>query len=222
MTVKATKFSAFIDAHNATVSDGKLKWAVNVSTKDNGGEPTVELTAQQLHTGQEIFLMWTGQTEVYAYNESNYTRDKGEVQGNWTIRNVSEARKIVKGEVTKGSPSGRKAGRTRKVTADPVGGKATSSSPARRRNDKDTDDAPPASDLPFKLTDADDVILKALAGKTILWRRGVVKNTNIVSPKQLKIGTGKSDPNRKFIQFAGPKGFMTVYLDKILKVTDSK
>lgn len=222
MTAKATKFSAFIDAHNAGLSDGKLKWACTISTEESGGEPIVKLTAQQLHTGQEIFLMWTGQTEVYAYNESNYTRDKGDVQGIWTIRNVSEGRKIVLGEVTKGSTSGRKAGRTRKVTED---SSKTTQAPSRRRNvasASDTDDKPPSADLPFKLTDADDVIIKALAGKTIKWRKGAVMNTNVVSPKQLTIASGKSDPNRKFIQFAGPKGFMTVYLDKILKVLDTK
>lgn len=220
MTVKATKFSDFIDAHNATLTDGKLKWACEISTADSGNEPTVRLTARQLHTGQEIFLMWTGQTEVYAYNESNYTRSKGDVQGNWTIRNVSEARKIVKGEVTKGSATGRKAGRVRKGSTVENG---SSPSPTRRSSARDTDDNPPSSDLPFKLTDADDVILKALAGKTIKWRRGAVMNTSFVAPKQLKMGVGKSDPNRKYIQFAdGSKGFMTVYLDKIRKVLDTK
>lgn len=223
MTTKATKFADFIAEHNKALGgskDAKEKhWNVTFSALEKAATPTVQLTAEHPATKSTILLVWNGDTEVYNYPESVFTRD-GDNGGEWTIRNVSEARKIVLGEIVKGGTGdGPRRGRATRATT-PTGEKSTTPARKTRRTKADPDDRP-VTDVPFKLDDPDDVIIELLKGKTIKWRRGAIKMTSKVFPNHLKIEKSKTNADRRYIQFADDDGFKTVYLDLITKVLDS-
>jgi hypothetical protein len=232
MTVKARKFEQFIREYNASLNGDdakKSKWTVSYKAPED--TDVITLTAKHPVTGQQITLVWDNKndSEVYNYPESVYSRSKGDNPGEWTIRNVSEARMIVLGKVTKGSASGRRGGRPRNAeVADKASQNGDAPAPATTRKRAKSRSADPVDQsdlgLPFNLDDDDETVLKALSGKLIYWRRGAVRMSAEVHPKNLSMKASKNaeTPGRRFVQFADNEGFKTVYLDIITKVTDAK
>lgn len=223
-STKALKFSTLVADYCNTHKAQANQWVTAHSRSQDG---RVTLTATNAETRETIVLVWDGDTEVYNYPESVYTRETGNV-GSWTIRNVSEAGKIVRREVTKGgSGTSARVGRPRSTSStdkDTESSEAPSRATRTGRSRKSDPNDRPATDLPFALDDPDEVILSMLADKTIKWRAGAVLKTSTVNSKHLKVMTSKNTdtPGRKYIQFAEDDGFKTVYLDKIRKVIDSK
>lgn len=221
MTTKAAKFATFISEYNKSHKAAANQWTVEYN--ENSG--VVTLTAQNSTNKETIVLVWNGETEVYNYPESVYSRETGNV-GEWTIRNVSEARMIVERKVTKGSSSGKRTGRPRKEVAAPAAsetdnGAAPSASPKpatsrKRRNVAADEGDRPVTDRPFNLDDPDEVIIATLTGKNVTWRRGAVTLTKAVAGKNIRVEESKKT-GRRMIHFADD-GFYAVYLDAILKV----
>lgn len=209
---KAKRFAEFLAEFNKGKQQAD-RWTVAYKNLSTSPQPMTELVAEHAKTGQTIVLRWDRESEVYNYYESVYTRTIGN-SGEWTIRNVSEARMIVTGKVTKGSATGRRAGRPRTAAPATAGGEPS----APRRRTRNADDDVPRRNVPFNLDDPDDVILATLTGKTITWRRGAISYKKVVhNNKHLRLEVSPRT-SQKMLHFADDQ-FYTVYLEKILTVS---
>lgn len=209
---KAKRFAEFLAEFNKGKQQAD-RWTVAYKNLSTSPQPMTELVAEHAKTGQTIVLRWDRESEVYNYYESVYTRTIGN-SGEWTIRNVSEARMIVTGKVTKGSATGRRAGRPRTAAPATAGGEPS----APRRRTRNADDDVPRRNVPFNLDDPDDVILATLTGKTITWRRGAISYKKVVhNNKHLRLEVSPRT-GQKMLHFADDQ-FYTVYLEKILTVS---
>ena len=209
---KAKRFAEFLAEFNKGKQQAD-RWTVAYKNLSTSPQPMTELVAEHAKTGQTIVLRWDRESEVYNYYESVYTRTIGN-SGEWTIRNVSEARMIVTGKVTKGSATGRRAGRPRTAAPATAGGEPS----APRRRTRNADDDVPRRNVPFNLDDPDDVILATLTGKTITWRRGAIAFKKTVhNSKHLRLEVSPRT-GQKMLHFADDQ-FYTVYLEKILTVS---
>lgn len=155
-TGKAASFAA--DAKEAG-------WEVKEEAGDKAGREIVIAEKD----GAVLALVWD--SNRYNYNESGYTAD-GHKR---TVRNASEARRILSGEFKPqpGKVTNRQFAKKANAAAKAVKGNGGETSAAQEEKREQR----PHKHLPFELESAtDEEILKAVIGKKITWKNSISRN----------------------------------------------